>query len=116
MMAIWDSISPQLWEKKCALLMISSGSQWLCASIIFTAAGSLKISPKPTRGMRLRWKTTLGMTRITLKFNLSRNIDAAALDVQAMIGKAARQLPPDLPTPPSYQKYNPADFPFFLWP
>ncbi len=54
---------------------------------------------------------TLGMSRITLRFNLNRNIDAAAQDVQAMIGKAARQLPPDMPNPPSYQKYNPADFP-----
>ena len=54
---------------------------------------------------------TLGTTRITLQFNLSRNIDAAAQDVQAMIAKAARQLPPDMPNPPSLQKVNPADFP-----
>jgi len=54
---------------------------------------------------------TLGMTRITLQFSLDRDIDAAAQDVQAMIGKAARQLPPDMPNPPSYQKVNPADFP-----
>jgi HAE1 family hydrophobic/amphiphilic exporter-1 len=55
----------------------------------------------------------LGTTLITLQFNLSRNIDAAAQDVQAMITKASRQLPPDLPTPPSYQKVNPADAPIF---
>jgi len=54
---------------------------------------------------------TQGMTRITLQFSLNRNIDAAAQDVQAMIGKAARQLPTDMPNPPSYQKVNPADFP-----
>jgi len=54
---------------------------------------------------------TQGSTRITLRFVLDRNIDAAAQDVQAMIGKAARQLPPDMPNPPSYQKVNPADFP-----
>ncbi len=54
---------------------------------------------------------TQGTTRITLQFNLDRNIDAAAQDVQAMIGKASRQLPPDMPNPPSYQKVNPADFP-----
>ena len=54
---------------------------------------------------------TLGTTRITLQFTLSRNIDAAAQDVQAMIAKAARQLPPDMPNPPSLQKVNPADFP-----
>ncbi len=53
----------------------------------------------------------LGNSQINLQFNLSRNIDAAAQDVQAMITKAAKQLPPDLPTPPSYQKVNPADQP-----
>ena len=52
----------------------------------------------------------LGITQITLQFNLSRDIDAAAQDVQAMITKASRQLP-DLPAPPSYQKVNPADSP-----
>ena len=51
---------------------------------------------------------TLGATVITLQFNLSRNIDAAAQDVQAMITRAARQLPPDLPAPPSYRKVTPA--------
>ncbi len=55
-----------------------------------------------------------GISRITLQFNLDRNIDAAAQDVQAMIGKAARQLPPDMPNPPSYQKVNPADFPILF--
>ncbi len=53
----------------------------------------------------------LGTTQITLQFNLNRNIDAAAQDVQAAIAKAQRQLPPDMPTPPSYQKVNPADQP-----
>jgi len=57
---------------------------------------------------------TLGTTRITLQFSLNRNIDAAAQDVQAMIGKAARQLPSDMPNPPSYQKVNPADFPILF--
>jgi HAE1 family hydrophobic/amphiphilic exporter-1 len=56
---------------------------------------------------------TLGATVITLQFNLSRDIDAAAQDVQAMITRAARQLPPDLPTPPSYRKVNPAASPVF---
>ena len=55
--------------------------------------------------------STLGNTQITLQFALDRNIDAAAQDVQAAIAKAARQLPPDMPTPPSYQKVNPADQP-----
>ncbi|MBZ5570154.1 MAG: efflux RND transporter permease subunit [Acidobacteriia bacterium] len=53
----------------------------------------------------------LGTTSITLQFNLSRNIDAAAQDVQAMIAKAGRDLPQDLPAPPTYQKVNPADQP-----
>jgi HAE1 family hydrophobic/amphiphilic exporter-1 len=53
----------------------------------------------------------LGLTAITLQFSLSRDIDAAAQDVQAAIAKAASQLPPGMPTPPSYQKVNPADQP-----
>jgi hydrophobic/amphiphilic exporter-1 (mainly G- bacteria), HAE1 family len=53
----------------------------------------------------------LGLSNITLQFNLARDIDAAAQDVQASIAKAARQLPPDMPAPPSYQKVNPADQP-----
>jgi len=52
-----------------------------------------------------------GSTQITLQFNLSRNLDAAAQDVQSMIAAAARQLPPEMPAPPSYQKVNPADSP-----
>ncbi len=52
-----------------------------------------------------------GSTAITLQFNLSRNLDGAALDVQSAISAAGRQLPPDMPAPPSYQKVNPADQP-----
>src|SRR3954451_13226326 len=52
-----------------------------------------------------------GGTSITLQFDLSRNIDAAAQDVNSMIAKTARQLPPQMPTPPSYQKVNPGDQP-----
>ncbi len=55
--------------------------------------------------------SAVGAAQITLQFNLSRDIDAAAQDVQAMIAKAARLLPPDMPTPPTYQKVNPADSP-----
>src|SRR6476660_7038517 len=55
-----------------------------------------------------------GSTNITLQFDLSRNIDAAAQDVQAMIAKSARQLPPQMPAPPSYQKVNPGDQPVVL--
>jgi HAE1 family hydrophobic/amphiphilic exporter-1 len=52
---------------------------------------------------------TLGNTQITLQFALDRNIDAAAQDVQSMISKAGRDLPQNMPSPPSFQKVNPAD-------
>jgi HAE1 family hydrophobic/amphiphilic exporter-1 len=55
-----------------------------------------------------------GLTGITLQFNLTRDIDAAAQDVQAAIAKSASQLPPGMPTPPSYQKVNPADAPILF--
>src|SRR5258706_12101698 len=55
--------------------------------------------------------SALGLTQITIQFSLNRNIDAAAQDVQAMITKAAPLLPPSMPTPPTYQKVNPADQP-----
>jgi HAE1 family hydrophobic/amphiphilic exporter-1 len=55
--------------------------------------------------------SSLGSTNITLQFNLSRELDAAAQDVQAAIAAAARQLPPNMPAPPSYNKVNPADTP-----
>jgi HAE1 family hydrophobic/amphiphilic exporter-1 len=54
-----------------------------------------------------------GATAITLQFSLERDIDAAAQDVQAAIAAAQRKLPPDMPTPPSYRKVNPADMPIF---
>jgi hydrophobic/amphiphilic exporter-1 (mainly G- bacteria), HAE1 family len=52
-----------------------------------------------------------GSSQITLQFVLSRNIDAAAQDVQAAIARAARKLPREMPAPPSYSKVNPADQP-----
>src|SRR5579859_2858360 len=55
--------------------------------------------------------SALGGTSITLQFTLDRNLDAAAQDVQSMIAKTASQLPPEMPSPPSYQKVNPADQP-----
>ncbi len=55
--------------------------------------------------------SALGLTQITIQFSLERSIDAAAQDVQAAIGKAAKQLPPGMPTPPIYNKVNPADQP-----
>ena len=58
--------------------------------------------------------SSLGNTSITLQFDLSRNIDAAAADVQAAITRAQRQLPDNLTTPPSYRKVNPADAPIMF--
>ncbi len=54
-----------------------------------------------------------GSSTITLQFALDRNIDAAAQDVQSAIAAAQRKLPPDMPTPPSFRKVNPADSPVF---
>src|SRR6266568_5429411 len=55
-----------------------------------------------------------GSTSVTLQFNLSRNIDAAAQDVQTAISAALPQLPPDMPTPPGLRKVNPADSPILF--
>jgi HAE1 family hydrophobic/amphiphilic exporter-1 len=55
--------------------------------------------------------SSMGGTQITLQFNLKRNIDAAAQDVQVAISRAARNLPGDMPTPPNFRKVNPADQP-----
>ncbi|HUD71896.1 MAG TPA: efflux RND transporter permease subunit [Dongiaceae bacterium] len=55
--------------------------------------------------------SALGSTQITLQFNLGRPLDAAAQDVQSAIARVSGQLPPDMPTPPSYTKVNPADQP-----
>ena len=56
----------------------------------------------------------LGSTSITLQFDLNRNIDAAARDVQAAINAARGQLPANLPSNPTYRKVNPADAPVMI--
>src|SRR5689334_25165697 len=56
----------------------------------------------------------LGSTNITLQFDLNRNIDAAARDVQAAINAARGQLPANLPNNPTYRKVNPADAPILI--
>jgi hydrophobe/amphiphile efflux-1 (HAE1) family protein len=58
--------------------------------------------------------STLGSTSITLQFDLGRDIDAAAQDVQAAISAAGRQLPTTLTSPPTYRKVNPADSPILI--
>ncbi|WP_029004598.1 efflux RND transporter permease subunit [Azorhizobium doebereinerae] len=58
--------------------------------------------------------STQGSTSITIQFDLSRNIDDAALDVQSALSVAQRQLPDEMTTPPSFRKVNPADAPVIL--
>ncbi len=58
--------------------------------------------------------SSLGATSIVLQFDLSRNIDAAARDVQAAINAARSQLPTNLPSNPTYRKVNPADAPILI--
>ncbi|HEY4956599.1 MAG TPA: efflux RND transporter permease subunit, partial [Caldimonas sp.] len=57
---------------------------------------------------------TLGATSVTLEFDQGRDIDAAAVDVQAALLRAQRQLPQDMTVPPSYRKVNPADAPILF--
>ncbi len=56
----------------------------------------------------------LGLSLITLQFSLKKDLNAAALDVQAAISRAGAQLPPELPAPPSFQKVNPAASPILF--
>jgi hydrophobic/amphiphilic exporter-1 (mainly G- bacteria), HAE1 family len=56
----------------------------------------------------------LGISQITLQFSLKKDLNAAALDVQAAISRAEAQLPPEMPSPPSFQKVNPASSPILF--
>jgi hydrophobic/amphiphilic exporter-1 (mainly G- bacteria), HAE1 family len=56
----------------------------------------------------------LGISQITLQFSLKKDLNAAALDVQAAISRAEAQLPPEMPSPPSFQKVNPAASPILF--
>ena len=58
--------------------------------------------------------SSLGSTAITIQFDLNRNIDGAANDIQGAINAASGQLPKNLPSPPTYRKVNPADSPVML--
>jgi hydrophobic/amphiphilic exporter-1 (mainly G- bacteria), HAE1 family len=58
--------------------------------------------------------STLGRTQITLEFDQDRDIDKAAVDVQAALFRASRNLPTEMTTPPSYRKVNPADAPIMF--
>ena len=59
--------------------------------------------------------SSFGNTSITLQFNLDRDIDAAAQDVQAAMNAASGVLPQNMPNPPTYSKVNPADTPISRW-
>src|SRR5690349_13046392 len=58
--------------------------------------------------------SVLGTSTITVQFDLSRNIDGAALDVQSAINQASGQLPANLPALPQYRKINPGDAPIVV--
>src|SRR5262245_14297820 len=58
--------------------------------------------------------SALGMASVTLQFDLDRNIDGAALDVQSALSAVARRLPVEMTTPPSFRKVNPADAPILF--
>ena len=58
--------------------------------------------------------STLGATSITIQFDLNRNIDLAAQDVQAAITAASKTLPQTMTAPPTYKKLNPADAPILI--
>jgi len=58
--------------------------------------------------------SSLGITQITIQFDLNRNIDSAALDVQTALTIAQRRLPVEMTTPPSFRKVNPGDFPILF--
>ncbi len=59
--------------------------------------------------------SVLGVSSITVQFDLTRNIDAAAGDLQAAINAASGQLPTTLPSPPTYRKVNPSDAPILIF-
>ncbi len=63
---------------------------------------------------QLTSQSSLGQSQITIQFDLDRNIDGAANDVQAAINAAGGQLPKTLPNPPTYRKVNPADAPIMI--
>lgn len=58
--------------------------------------------------------SSTGSTQITVQFALDRDIDSAALDVQSVLSAVTRRLPPEMPSPPSFRKINPADSPIII--
>jgi HAE1 family hydrophobic/amphiphilic exporter-1 len=80
-----------------------------------SVAGPLERSFATIPGITMMTSSSnLGRTNIVMQFDLDRNIDGAALDVQSNISATLRKLPPQLPAPPSFQKLNPADSPILF--
>jgi hydrophobic/amphiphilic exporter-1 (mainly G- bacteria), HAE1 family len=80
-----------------------------------SVAGPLERSFATIPGINMMTSSSnLGRTQIVMQFDLDRNIDGAALDVQSNISATLRNLPPQLPAPPSFQKVNPADSPILF--
>ena len=67
-------------------------------------------SPRSPASAQLTSTSVLGSSPVTMQFDLDRNIDGAAQDIQAAINAAGGQLPKNLPSPPTYRKVNPAEF------
>src|ERR1700754_1167332 len=61
-------------------------------------------------GSSMKSQSALGQTKITIQFDLTRDIDGSAPDVQTALAVAQRRLPVEMPTPPSFRKVNPGDF------
>jgi HAE1 family hydrophobic/amphiphilic exporter-1 len=81
-------------------------------TIAASVAGILEKQFSTIAGVSTMTSTSiLGQTSIVLQFDLDRDIDGAALDVQSAISTAQRRLPPEMTTPPSFRKVNPADQP-----
>jgi HAE1 family hydrophobic/amphiphilic exporter-1 len=79
-----------------------------------TVATPLEKQFSTLQGLRtMNSMSRMGETIINLQFDLSRNIDSAAMDVQAAIAKAGGVLPPNMPTPPTFTKVNPAEQPIY---
>src|SRR3977135_2149131 len=78
-----------------------------------SVAGPIERQLSTSAGIHHRTSTSsLGLTTIIIQFDLNRNIDGAALDVQTALTVAARRLPIEMTIPPYFRKVNPGDFPF----
>ena len=88
---------------------VVAGERWA-----FTrAAGSAGLATSANT-IIIEPRSSLGSVSLTLQFDLDRDVDSAARDVQAAINAAAGDLPPNLPTRPNFRKVNPADAPILI--